>query len=378
VRRAASTKPERTIAVLRAEVTRGYDAPVPAPANLGRRRVAFIALSAILALAGCDHYTAPDDGAAAGAVTPELAPAPSGTDGGVAASPCDAVGDAGAVATIETLRRVDRSCVDPRTAIVVRCDPALDPIAILRAGTDDERVFLGGSFAVPVSEVPQRAGAIGFGPTGRYHLSADDDPLLYLESGTRAERWLALARPRHVEEPPTALMVGNSILDGSSTQLAEELPGWSLSIDAVVGRSSSGGISIVEGAVSTPDVAVIELGTNDHDPVVFRANADRILAAPAVVEADLIVWITAHNPEAATPSVNREIVSAIALLPNATVADWDRAVPPEALNGDGVHLAPGNEGIFAEFLAPALETWRAAVHHHGPARCAEAAVAALP
>jgi lysophospholipase L1-like esterase len=335
-------------------------------------------IATTLALAGCDQYTPPEDGAASGAVTPELAPTTSGTGETVAASPCDAVGDAGAVATIETLRRVDRSCVDPRTVVVVRCDPALDPIAILRAGTDDERVFLGGSFAVPVAEVPQRAAAIGFGPTGRYYLSQDDDRLLYLESGTRAERWLALARARHVEEPPTALMLGDSILDGSSTQLAEALRGWSLSIDGLVGRSSSGGISIVEGALSTPDVALIELGTNDHDPAIFRANADRILGAPAVAEADLIIWVTAHNPEAATPGVNREIVSATALLPNATVADWDRAAPPDALNGDGVHLAPGNEGVFAEFLAPVLETWRAAVHHRGPARCAEAAVAALP
>ena len=337
-----------------------------------------IAVAIALLLSACDQYTAAGADDASGAVKPQLTPAPSGTGEAVAAPPCDSVGDAGVVATIETLRRIDRSCVDPGSAVVVRCDPALDPIAILRAGTDDESVFLGGSFAVPVSEVPQRAAAIGFGPTGRYYLSQDDDRLLYLESGGEAERWLALARPRQVEEPPTSLMVGDSILDGSSTQLADALPGWSLSIDAVVGRSSSGGISIVEGAFSTPDVALIELGTNDHDPALFRANADRILAAPAVAEADLILWVTAHNPEAATPGVNREIVSAVSLLPNATVADWDRGVPPEALNGDGVHLASGNEGVFAEFLAPILETWRAAVHHRGPARCAEAAVAALP
>ena len=337
-----------------------------------------IAVGLAMLLPGCDQYTATGAEDASGVVTPQLTPAPSGTGEVIAASPCDAVGDAGAVATIETLRRIDRSCVDPASAVVVRCDPALDPIAILDAGTDDERVFLGGSFAVPVDEVPQRAAAIGFGPTGRYYLSQDDDRLLYLESGADAERWLALARARQVEEPPTSLMVGDSILEGSATQLTDALAAWSLSIDAVVGRASGGGIPIVEGALSTPDVALLELGTNDHDPAVFRTNVDRILAAPAVAEADLIVWVTAHNPEAATLAVNREIVSAISLLPNATVADWDRAVPPDALDGDGVHLAPGNESVFAEFLAPVLETWRAAVHHRGPARCTEAAVAALP
>jgi lysophospholipase L1-like esterase len=352
---------------------------VSAPASQRRGAISvLVAVGVVLLLPACDQYTATGADDASGAVTPQLTPAPSGTGDAIAASPCDGVGEAGAVATIETLRRIDRSCVDPSTAVVVRCDPALDPIAILGAGSDEELVFLGGSFAVPVSEVPQRAAAIGFGATGRYYLSQADDRLLYLEAGDGAERWLALARPRQVEEPPTSLMVGDSILDGSSTQLTDALPGWSLSIDAAVGRSSSGGIPIVESALSTPDVALLELGTNDHDPAVFRANADRILAAPAVAEADLIVWVTAHNPEPATPAVNREIVSAISLLPNASVADWDRAVPPEALNGDGVHLAAGNEGVFAEFLAPLLETWRAAVHHRGPARCAEAAVAALP
>jgi hypothetical protein len=332
----------------------------------------------VLALTACDAYTASEGPASTDGVTPALTPAPSGVAEVVAASPCDAVGDAGAAVAIETLRRIDRSCVDPRDAIVVRCDPGLDPIAILDAGTDGERRFLGGTFAVPVDEVPQRAAAIGFGPTGRYYLDQDDDRRLYLESGGHAERWLALARPREVEEPATALMIGDSILDGSSEAITTSVPSWTLSIDAIVGRSSSGGIAPAEGALSPPDAAVIELGTNDHDAAAFRANADRILAAPAVADADLVVWVTAHNPEPVTPAVNREIRAALAPLPHATVADWDRAVPPDALNGDGVHLAAGNEGVFAAFLAPVLETWRAAVHGRGPARCAAAALDALP
>jgi hypothetical protein len=310
-------------------------------------------------------------------VTPQLAPAPSGGEAALASSPCD-VGNAGQTVTIETLRRIDEPCVDPGDAVIVHCDPALDPVAILDAGTDAERVFLGGSFAVPVEEVPERAAALGFAATGRYYLDQDDDRLLYLEAGDRTERWVALPRPRLVDDPPTALMVGDSILEGSSTAVTEALPGWTLTIDALVGRSSSGGVGVVESAAVASDVAVLELGTNDPDAAVFRTNADRILAAPAVDEADLIMWVTAHNPEPVTPAVNREIALALAAVPDATIAYWDRAVPPDALQPDGVHLASGNEGVFADFLAPMLETWRAAVHRRGPTRCVDAAIAALP
>ena len=342
------------------------------------RRAFGIAAALVALLAGCDAYTASPDAAASGTVTPALTPGPSGLAEVIPTSACDAVGDAGAAVTIETLRRIDRSCVEPHDAVIVRCDPELDPLAVVGAGSDDERMFLGGAYAVPVDELPARTSAIGFGPTGRYYRSTDDDRLLYVRSGARTERWLALPRQRLVSEPPTALLVGDSILDGSSTQLTDALEGWTLTIDAVVGRSSSGGISVVEGATVTPDVVVAELGTNDHDPAIFRANAERIVAAPAVAEADLIVWLTARNPNEATPGVNREIVALMSLMPNATVADWDRAVPPDALNGDGVHLAPGNEAVFSDFLAPVLETWRDAVHHRGPASCVHAAIDALP
>ncbi len=330
----------------------------------------FMAIVGAVALS-CDQYRASpaDDAlASAGMVTPELTPAPSPSPEPDAAGGCGELGDAGAAVVIEPLRKIDRSCVPPADAIVYRCDPALDPMAVLDADGED-RAFLGGSFAVPILEIPQEAIAVGFGPSGRFYAMRDDERFLYVESGATPERWLALARPRKVTEPPIALMVGDSILDGATPALTEALAGWDLTMDALVGRSSSGGISVVEGTFSTPDVVVVELGTNDHDPAAFRANADRILAAPAVAEADLVVWLTARNPDEAIPAVNREIVEALGTLPHGVVADWDRAVPPEALNGDGVHLAPGQEGVFADFVEPILATWRAAVHHRGPASC---------
>jgi len=347
----------------------------PALRRSGRRLRPILVLVTALALAataaGCDLYTASAE-SADGTVTPQLTPAPSGTAEVSPQPGCEGVTTTGVV-TAETLRRIDGVCVPAATAVVLRCDPSLDPVAVLDAG-GESRTFLGGSFAVPVAEIPAVARAVGFGPSGRFYGMADDPSLLYLESGAGAQRWLAVSAPRDVADPVGALIVGDSILDGASPTLSEVLPAWELTVDAVVGRSSSGGISVVESSFATPDVVVIELGTNDHDPGAFRANADRILAAPVVSVADLVVWVTARNPDDANPAINRQIVEVMAALPRGVVADWDRFVPAEALNGDGVHPAAGQEHVFADFVGGMLETWRAAVHHRGPARCAAAVI----
>ena len=341
----------------------------PSPLRGPRRPLAHVAtlLLLCLAAAGCDLYTAAAE-PGNDTVTPQLTPAPSDTAGVPPEPGCAVVATSGVV-TAETLRRIDGACVPSSTVVVVRCDPALDPVAVLDAD-GGARSFLGGSFAVPVDEIPTTARAVGFGPSGRFYTVADDPGLLYLESGAGAERWLALGAPGDLADPPAAMLVGDSILDSASTALTDVLGSWELTVDAAVGRSSSGGISVVEASFATPDVVVLELGTNDHDAGAFRANADRILAAPVVAVADLVVWVTARNPDDANPAVNREIVDALAAVPRGMVADWDRAVPPEALNGDGVHLVPGQEHVFADFIGGVLETWRAAVHRRGPARCA--------
>ncbi len=64
-------------------------------------------------------------------------------------------------------------------------------------------------------------------------------------------------------------------------------------------------------------------------------------------------------------------------IPNGAVADWDAAVPPEALSSDGVHLLDAAGVEFVDFLAPFLETWREAVTGHGPDRCGAQITAGL-
>lgn len=319
-----------------------------------------------LLVCACDQYRASAD-PSHDPVTPRLTPAPEGTADALS-SVCriDAVAPTIAV---ETLRGPEGACVPPAAAVAMRCDPTLDPIAVVEAGSGEGRRYLGGTFAVPTGAVPADAASLGVGPTGRYAETSAFPRALYLEAGSQPARWLSLVQPSQVGATPSALLIGDSIMDGSGTALAEALPGWEISIDAVVGRSSSGGIAVAEGTTLAPDVVVVELGTNDTDADTFRANAAQILSAPAVAEADLVVWLTAHNPQAETAAINHVIVELVGSLPHGTVADWDRFVPPEALNGDGVHLAPGQEPVFATFVVEVLETWRAAVHGRGAGRC---------
>jgi hypothetical protein len=332
--------------------------------------VAFL-VGVLFLAAACDHY------AAAGAVPPSLTPAPVGRAESAplfTARGCD-VPSLASTATIEPLRLADGSCVPAATALVYRCDPAFDPMAVLDLAGHPRR-FMGGRYAVTLSALPPDSRALGVTGLGRLYAVPSDPRALVVDAGGVIQRWLALPNPSDVADHPTASLIGDSILDGASDSVTARLPEWTLSIDGVIGRSSAGGIAPAEALGSAlPDVVVVELGVNDHDALQFRANAERILQA--VAGAHLLVWVTAHGPDPVTDGVDQEIVNVMGPVDNGSIADWNRAVPPDALSSDGIHLEDASGTIFAEFLAPLLETWRLAATARGPDRCGAEVVAAV-
>jgi hypothetical protein len=336
---------------------------VPHPRRRPSSRAARRALwcLAALLLTACDHYAV----AGAAGQTPALSPAPSGQV--LRPVACAGVAIDEAAAVVESLRRSDGSCVPSSEAVVYRCDPALDPVAELGTATGIRR-FLGGAYAVAVDELPPDAREIGVTGVGRVYVQPDDARALFVESGGVLQRWLRLPDAAGLAIPPTALLIGDSILDGATDAVTTALPDWSLTIDAEVGRSSSGGVTIAESILPpVPDVVVVELGVNDHDPVVFLENAQRIVAA--VNGTNMLIWVTAHGPESTVSSVNRAVVEAVGPDPVGAVADWDKHVPLDELSSDGVHLLAGNEGAFADFLAPVLHGWLDAVEGRGATGC---------
>jgi hypothetical protein len=325
----------------------------------------------LLLAAACDHY------AAAGAAPPSLTPAPFGRaqeSPPFTARGCDAPSVA-STATIEPLRLADGSCVPAATALVYRCDPAFDPMVALDLGGHPRR-FMGGRYAVTLAAVPPDAQAIGFTALGRLYAVPTDPRALVVEGGGVIQRWLALPNQSDLTDHPTAALIGDSILDGAAETVGSRLPGWVLSIDGVIGRSSVGGIAPAEAIGPThPDVVVVELGVNDHDAVQFRADAERILQA--VAGAHLLVWVTAHGPDPVIDGVDQEILAVMGPLDNGSIADWNRAVPPAALSSDGIHLEDASGAVFADFLAPFLETWWLAATGRGPDRCGSEVAAAV-
>jgi hypothetical protein len=327
------------------------------------------ALTALSSLSACTAVTV---GAAEGAAqqTPALTPiarAPANVD------PCRPRTPADPHVVVEPVRTGTGSCLPLADVAVYRCDPAFDPVAVLRGGSDRPRRFIGGGFAVTLDPIPGQLRALGVTSFGRLSDDPTQPRTLVVDAAGTPQRWLEL--PKTLPSPPSAAMIGDSILDGARDAVVAGLPGWNVTIDAVIGRSSGGGVAAAQSAAAaSPDVVVVELGVNDHDAASFASNAATILQA--VQGARLVVWVTAHGPDPVTDEVDRAIVDAMAAIPNGAIADWDAHVPLDQLSSDGVHLADASGAAFADFLDPILERWREAVVGRGADRCGAVVLAA--
>ena len=322
------------------------------------RRLSPVLVVLALACTACDHFAA-----ARASAPPTASPAPAPHADARAAGPCDVVNPSPSV-TIETITAADGTCVPPSSLVVYRCDPGQEQVVVADLHDAPKR-FLGGAYAVPVDGLPVDARPIGVTGSGRIWTTSGDRSV-YVEAGGSVQRWLALPNPATVVAP-TAFMVGDSILDGGQDAVVAGLQGWDVTIDALIGRGSEGGIAPAESISDTPNVVVVELGVNDTSDTTFTASAERILAA--VQDADLVVWVTAHGPEPVTDQIDRTIVAQIGGLRNGAILDWNRLVPPDLLGSDGVHPVTGQEDLLASFLDPFLVTWREAVAGRGPTSC---------
>ncbi len=248
----------------------------------------------------------------------------------------------------------DDGCVSSADLFGFRC-AADEPPVVERtvAGTRDR--FIGGRFALPVEALPADAVPIGEGADMQVYAVPDDPTLLYVGEGDSISRWLRLPR-RKVGNPPTAFVIGDSIADGAEPFITEALPGWTIGFDAVIGRGTNSAIAVAaEQGIAQPDVVVIELGTNDADPVVFRENMAMMLAS--LWRVPLVVWQTAHGSLTNIAGVNIHIRGTLPQYANTLIADWDTFVDDAELSSDGVHPAAGHEDLMARLLAPMLLRW---------------------
>ena len=253
----------------------------------------------------------------------------------------------------------DGECIPRDQVVGYRCE-GLDPVVVFDAGSETERRFVGGEFAVPVLRLPDGAEVVGVGDGAQLVTVSDAPRWLYTVRGSAVWRWLALPPDGTIaEDPPQAFLLGDSLLDGGLPTLLTALPDWTLEVDALNGRGSGSGAAIAEARVAEDQVVVVELGTNDRSVDVFEDNARRILAA--FRDTPLVLWQNVQGPPDVVPAeeINAAIEAAAGRHSNVSIADWDTEVPEEVLF-DGVHPDGEHQDALANLIAPMLVRWRSA------------------
>jgi hypothetical protein len=265
----------------------------------------------------------------------------------------------------------DDGCVPPDRLLGYRCSPDEPVVIEIGAGTREAERFIGDRWATPMDALPTDAFPLGDGGDIQVFGVPRDPKTLYVARDDIVERWLRLPR-LGASDPPTAFVIGDSIADGAESSILEALPGWSIGFDAVVGRGTNSALTAAAGqAAVRPDVVVVELGTNDADPVAFRENGATMLDTLRYVP--LVVWQTTHGSLENIAGVNIHIHGLVSQYPNAVVADWDTFVSDDELSSDGVHPAAGHEDLMATLIAPILTRWLEVADGGGASSCASQA-----
>jgi hypothetical protein len=148
-------------------------------------------------------------------------------------------------------------------------------------------------------------------------------------------------------------MVGDSLNVGVEPYLEEQLPGWRIDMDDVVGRGSDDGIEALAGLGSELGaVVVVSLGTNDpqEDAEGFRADVRDLLSRAG--PGRCVVWATVWR-DGANEAFNDVLADEAHENPNLRLVEWHEMVAehPEWLIGDGVHGSPEGYAARAEATA---------------------------
>jgi len=165
---------------------------------------------------------------------------------------------------------------------------------------------------------------------------------------------------RHGRTPPPTqaiprsgpiLAVGDSVMLGASTELEAAL-GPQLHIDAVVSRQPEATIARLfayraEG--SLPRRVIVHIG--DNGPV-YWADIERLRAALAGVP--LVVIVSVRVDTSWQNEVNGELLAAVKVWPQATLANWYAVSGGPGLLADGTHTTPQGAKLFASVIANAI------------------------
>jgi hypothetical protein len=164
----------------------------------------------------------------------------------------------------------------------------------------------------------------------------------------------ALGVPARGSELRRALVIGDSVTVGAMPTIEADSAahGWSVTIDAEVGRTTAEGAAILAAMHGQlPPVVVVELGNNDgENPSAFGARVDDVMRELAGVQN--VVWYSMSPFASWVPGANDVLRAAAARWPNLSIADWSTVAEtsPGVLSGSGPHLLPDGARAFADLL----------------------------
>jgi hypothetical protein len=158
-----------------------------------------------------------------------------------------------------------------------------------------------------------------------------------------------------------ALVVGDSLAEGTEAPLARLLPDWRIETSAYTGRHTDDGVSEILGTSKLPPVLVVSLGTNDDPSAAssFESSVEAVLQAAG--QSRCVIWANIVRPPyngVSYAGYNRALVQAAAVNPNLTIVDWAGIVrsDPGVLASDGVHATPSGYQARAEAIAQAIQS----------------------
>jgi hypothetical protein len=182
---------------------------------------------------------------------------------------------------------------------------------------------------------------------GKYKLAWTTD-------GRIVERAKLVVRNR------SALVIGDSLGEGTRPYMPGALRGWSVSQDVDVSRFVPGAVSILRGRGGLPSVIVMSVGTNDDPNAVesFRNNVEATLAIAGKTRC--VVWPNIVRPPVGGRSYagyNQVLAEMERRRDNFRVVDWVKIVSRNRgwLAGDGVHVNATGYQARANAIAKQVE-----------------------
>jgi GDSL-like lipase/acylhydrolase family protein len=149
-------------------------------------------------------------------------------------------------------------------------------------------------------------------------------------------------------------VLGDSLTVGVEPYLAQRLPGRSVEIDGKNGRTTAGGLAIVEARTAPiPPTVVVALGTNDQESAPqFSTLIDQLMAR---FGGRRVVWVNIAT--ARDQALNAELIAAKSRYPNLEVIDWASiiAAHPEDVLADGIHYTLSGYQLRASVMATTIQ-----------------------